>query len=393
MVEPTPAGAKRLPSLAPRSDFPHLEEVVYLNSGSIGLMPLPVQEAAAAFERDIWLRGTTGFDEAAETGCLEGARNAAAELLQADRDDVAIVKSATEAFGMVAWWVQPLEGTNVVTIDIEHPSTAYPWLRVARETGAEARLVRVWDDPASLSLAQVAEAVDEDTSVIVVSYVQYSTGYRFVLKELADLAHAHGAVLAVDATQAAGMAPIDVANDDLDVLVAGGYKWLCGPFGAAVCWLRPELREVFDPPLVGWRSTVDPYTFDARSMPLAPTARSMEYSTMSYGAAVGLGRALHYVLDLGVDRVLAHDQALAARLADGLTALGATVLTPRDDAHRGGIVTARYPGRDGEEVAARLNDAGVIVSPRFGATRFSLHHFNDETDVDTALEVLATILA
>jgi selenocysteine lyase/cysteine desulfurase len=188
------------------------------------------------------------------------------------------------------------------------------------------------------------------------------------------------------------MAPVDVAADDIDILVAGGYKWLCGPFGAAVCWLRPELREEFDPPFVGWRSTVDPYTFDARTMPIAPTARSMEYSTMGYGSAVALGRALEYVNDLGVDRVLAHDQALAARLADGLRTLGATVLTPEDDANRGGIVTARYPGRDGEEVAGRLNDAGVIVSPRFGATRFSLHYFNDERDVDAALHVLATLL-
>ncbi len=380
-------------SLAPRRHFPHLDEVVYLNSGSIGLMPLPVQEAAAAFERDIWLRGTTGFDEEAETGCLEDARTAAAELLRAGADDVAIVKSATEAFGMLAWWLRPAEGTNIVTVDIEHPSTAYPWLRVARETGAEARLVRVWDEPSSLSLEKLAESVDDGTSVIVVSYVQYSTGYRFVLRELADLAHAHGALLAVDATQAAGMAPIDVVADDLDLLVAGGYKWLCGPFGAAVCWLRPELRETFDPPFVGWRSTVDPYTFDSRTMPLAPTLRSMEYSTMGYGAAVALGRALEYVNALGVERVLAHDQALATRLADGLQAFGATVLTPSDDAHRGGIVTARYPGRDGEEVAARLNEAGVIVSPRFGATRFSLHYFNDERDVDAALHVLATILA
>ncbi|HET7146694.1 MAG TPA: aminotransferase class V-fold PLP-dependent enzyme [Gaiellaceae bacterium] len=380
-------------SLAPREHFPHLEEVVYLNAGSIGLMPTPVQEAATAFERDIWLRGTTGFDEAAETGCLEDARDAAARLLAADRDDVAIVKSATEAFGMFAWWVQPLEGTNVVTIDIEHPSTAYPWLRVARETGAEERLVRVWDDPASLSLDLLAEHVDEQTSVIVVSYVQYSTGFRFVLRELADLAHAHGALLAVDATQAAGMAPIDVAADDLDLLVAGGYKWLCGPFGAAVAWLRPELRERFDPPIVGWRSTVDPYTFDSRTMPLAPTARSMEYSTMGYGSAVALGRALEYVNELGVDRILAHDQALATRLADGLERLGAQILTPRDDAHRGGIVTARYPGRDGEAVAGQLNDAGVIVSPRFGATRYSLHFFNDESDVDRALERVERILA
>lgn len=379
-------------SLAPRAHFPHLADVTYLNAASIGLMPLPVQERAAAFERDIWLRGTTGFDEAAETGCLEDARDAAAELLHASRDDVAIVKSATEAFGMLAWWVQPLEGTNVVTIDIEHPSTAYPWLRVARETGAEARLVQVWDDPASLSLERVAEHVDDDTSVLVASYVQYSTGHRFVLRELAELAHAHDALLAVDATQAAGMAPIDVGADDLDLLVAGGYKWLCGPFGAAVCWLRPELRERFDPPLVGWRSTVDPYTFDARTMPLAPTARSMEYSTMGYGAAVALGESIRYVLDLGVEHVLAHDQALADRLAHGLNRLGATVLTPRDDAHRGGIVTARYADRDGEEVAEELNRAGVIVSPRFGATRFSLHYFNDEDDVDRALETLARIL-
>jgi cysteine desulfurase / selenocysteine lyase len=380
-------------SLAPREDFPHLGEVVYLNSGSIGLMPLPVQEAAAAFERDIWMRGTTGFDEAAETGCLEDARDAAAVLLNAHQDDVAIAKSATEAFGMVAWWVQPPSGTNIVTVDIEHPSTAYPWLRVARHTGAEVRLVRVWDDPASLSLEKLAESVDDGTSVIVVSHVQYATGYRVVLKEVADLAHEHGALLAVDATQAAGMAPIDVAGDDIDILVAGGYKWLCGPFGAAVCWLRPELRAEFDPPFVGWRSTVDPYSFDARSIPLAPTARSMEYSTMGYGAAVALGGALRYANELGVDNVLAHDLSLAARLADGLEGLGATLLTPRDDAHRGGIVTARYPGRDGEEVAGRLNDAGVIVSPRFGATRFSLHHFNDETDVDAALDVLAGILA
>jgi selenocysteine lyase/cysteine desulfurase len=378
--------------LAPREHFPHLEEVVYLNSGSIGLMPLPVQEAAAAFERDIWLRGTTGFDEAAETGCLEEARGAAAELLNAQPDDVAIVKSATEAFGMLAWWVRPPGRSNVVTIDIEHPSTAYPWLRVARETGAEVRLVPVWDDPAALTVDRVAEHVDADTSVIAVSYVQYSTGYRFVLKELADLAHAHGALLAVDATQAAGMAPVDVARDDVDLLVAGGYKWLCGPFGAAICWLRPELREQFDPPFVGWRSTVDPYTFDSRTMPLAKTARSMEYSTMGYGSAVALGGALRYVLELGVDRVLAHDQKLAARLADGLESLGAEVLTPREDIHRAGIVTARYPGRDGEAVAAQLNDAGVIVSPRFGATRFSVHFFNDESDVDRALETLSGML-
>ena len=113
---------------------------------------------------------------------------------------------------------------------------------------------------------------------------------------------------------------------------------------------------------------------------------------MSYGAGVALGSAIEYVLDLGIERVLEHDLALASRLMEGLDAAGATILTPRDMNARAGIVTARFPGQDGEAVAARLNAAGVIVSPRFGSTRFSTHHFNRAEDVDRALEVLGQVL-
>jgi cysteine desulfurase / selenocysteine lyase len=380
-------------ALAPRQHFPFADEVTYLNSASIGLVPVPVQKQATAFEADIWRRGTTGFDEAAETGVLEAARVAGAELLHASPDDVAVTKSATEALCQVAWWVRPAANTNVVAIDVDHPSTVYPWTRVVQETGAELRLLRVWDDPGSLSLERVAEVVDGETSVIAVSLTQYSTGFTLDLAKLAELAHEHGTLAVVDATQAAGQVPIDVTTSDVDVLVAGGYKWLCGAFGAALCYLRPELRELFDPPLVGWRSTVDPYVFDSRTLPLAPSARRLEFSTMGYGSAVALGGAIRYVLDLGVERVAAHNLALSSALIAGLDELGANVLTPRDDAARCGIVMARFPGHDGEQVAARLNEAGVIVSPRFSAARFSLHYFNDEDDVGRALEVLERILA
>jgi selenocysteine lyase/cysteine desulfurase len=128
-------------------------------------------------------------------------------------------------------------------------------------------------------------------------------------------------------------------------------------------------------------------------MPLAPSAKRLEFSTMSYGAGVALGAALEYILDLGVERILAHDLALATRLMAGLDRLGATILTPREDAMRAGIVTARFPGHDGEAVAGRLNAAGVIVSPRFGATRFSTHLFNHAGDVDRALAVLEEVLS
>lgn len=387
-----PAGDP-IASLAPRADFPVLEELTYLNSASIGLVPQPVQVAAREFDREIASRGTTWFDEQQETGVLERARLAGARLLNADPDLVAIPSSATEALSQVALHLKPPAGSNVVSVDIEFPSVVYPWARVAEETGAEVRLVRAFDDPASLSVDAVAELVDDRTAVICVSHVQFATGAVLDLGRLSELARAHDALLVVDATQSAGMVEVDVERTPVDVLFAGGYKWLCGPFGAALLYVRPELLDGWRPALVGWRSTPDPYELDARTLRYAESARRLEFSTMSYTAGQALGGSIEYVLDLGVERIEAHDRALADRLIAGLDALGAVVLTPRAASGHAGTVSARYPGRDGEEVAMALNAAGVIVSPRFGASRFSTHAFNDSRDVDRALEVLAGILS
>jgi selenocysteine lyase/cysteine desulfurase len=143
---------------------------------------------------------------------------------------------------------------------------------------------------------------------------------------------------------------------------------------------------------VGWRSTVHPYSLDARWLPLAGSARRMEYSTMSYASAIALGRALHYLSGLRVDDVAAHNRALAARMADGLTRRGARLLTPSDPGRRAGTVTARFPGRDGESIAAELTRRDVIVSPRVGSTRFSMHFYNSSDDVDRALRTLDEVL-
>jgi selenocysteine lyase/cysteine desulfurase len=148
----------------------------------------------------------------------------------------------------------------------------------------------------------------------------------------------------------------------------------------------------FRPPLVGWRSTEHPYTLDARWQPLAGTARRMEYSTMSYGAAIALGHAIRYISGLDLGEVAAHNAALASRLAGGLTERGATLITPADPERRAGTVTARFPGRDGEAIAGELTGRGVIVSPRVGSTRFSMHFYNSSDDVDRALTVLDEVL-
>jgi cysteine desulfurase/selenocysteine lyase len=379
-------------ALVSRQDFPALAELTYLNTASIGLIPLSVQERAEEFDRTLALRGSAAFDEEAEVAVFEDTRASAAKLIGAQPDEVAITASATLALGQIAWFLRPGKGENVVSVDLEFPSSTYPWLRVAEETGAEVRLVQRRDDPLGLSLDDVVSLVDDRTRVLCISHVQYATGHRFDPAQLAALAHDHGAVLVLDASQSAGAVPVDVRTDDVDFLVATSYKWLCSSIGAGICYIRRELVEDFRPPFVGWKSAVEPYDLDAADMRLPASARKLEFSTSGYGAGVALGAAIEYMLAVGIDRILAHDLALAARLREGLEELGAEILTPREDDRRIGIVTARFPGHHGEAVAARLNERGIVVSPRFGSTRYSVHVFNDEGDVDRGLEVTAAVL-
>ncbi len=379
-------------SLSPRGDFPVLEEVTYLNTGSIGLEPLPVRHAAEELGGQIAGRGTVGFDDETEKRVGDIPRAAAARLLGASPDDVAIVTHATEALCQVAWWLRPGEGENVVSADLEFPSVTYPWLRVARETGVEVRLAPALREPASFSLDTIADAVDERTAVICVSHVQYATGHRLDPGGLAELARSVGATFVLDATQSAGVVPLDAPALGADVVVTAGYKWLCSAPGAGICYLRPEVWQRLDPLFVGWKSTEDAIAFDATTIPLAPAARRLEYSTPAYAAGAALTAAVDYLLDLGVANVLAHDLALAGELREGLESLGAEVLTPREDDRRAGIVIARFAGHEAPELAAALAEAGVIVSPRLGAVRFSVHHFNDSSDVERALAALAGIV-
>lgn len=378
-------------SLVSRADFPALEEYVYLNSASISLMPLPALQEMERYERAILYAGTVSLDEEAEVQALDGARVGAARLLGVAPGTIAIASSCTEALCQLAWAIQP--SGNIVSIDIEFPSVVYPWTRVAKDTGAEVRLVRVADDPGSLGLDAIADLVDDETAVICVSHVQYATGLCLDLRALAKLAHDHGALCIVDATQSAGVVPLQVAESGVDAVVATAYKWMCGPFGAAIFYMHPDLMNRLEPALVGWRGTADMWHFDAARLTYGADMRRFEFSTMSYAAGFGFAKSLQYMAAIPVASVYEYCGDLTDQLIAGLDRLGANVLSPRERVRRGSIVTARFPGYDGEQVAAELNRRGVIVSPRFGATRFSPHLFNNAEDVDRALAECEQVLA
>jgi len=377
-------------SLVDPADFPAARKYAYLNAASVALMCKGAADAVLDWQRDIAENGTMNFDEKAEEKTFQDLHRAAARLFRAEAEDIAVGSSATELMSSLAWAAAPSQGKSVVSTDITHPSTIYPWIRVARHMGSEVRWARGRDG--HVNPADLARLIDERTAIVCVSHVEYGGGQLYDLADLADRVHDHGGLLIVDATQSAGAVPIDVTAWDVDALVSSAYKWLCGPFGVALLYLAPHLQSSLEPGLVGWRSHREMWNFQADRLEYSNTASRFEFSTMAYGSAIGLTQAVEYLLKVGVERIFQHDRRLADLLVHGLEERKAEVISPKNEEERSPIVAARFPGRSASEVAGRLNEAGVIVSARKDFVRFSPHLYNETEDIQRALEEIERIL-
>jgi selenocysteine lyase/cysteine desulfurase len=358
-------------------------------------MPQPTIDAMIEFERKIASGGTIGFDEEAETGVIEKARDEAANLLGASRDEVAILSSASQGICSFAWSLDLNSGQNVVSTDADFPSVVYPWMRIGREKGVDVRLAKNHDGV--VDEEELERLVDDRTAVISISHVEYGTGQRFDLRWLSELAHSHGALLVVDASQSAGLVPIDVHRDDVDGVVAAGYKGVLGPFGAAIFYVKEEVAEGLEPPFTGWRSTPTPYDLDATRLVFADSAKKFEYSTMNYASCVGLAKSLEYLRGIGyvaiTDHVLSLSKNFIARVKGSAVLRETTALTPEDERHRASIASFRFRNREQSAIAAGLVKRGVVVSQRFNGVRFSFHAYNGEQDLCRAIQALEELVA
>ena len=371
-------------SLVGPNDFPASRKCTYLNAASVALMYGGAEQAVTEWQRDIAENGTINFDEKAEESVFSDLHSSAARLLNARPEDIAVGSSATELLASLAWAVAPGPGTNIVSTDIAFPSTVYPWSRVAKYSGAEVRLCRSENEYARFD--DVARLIDDRTAVVCVSHVEYSGGQLHDLAKLAEVAHAIGALLVVDATQSAGAIPIDVSVSGVDALVSAGYKWLCGPFGVAVLYLAPELQNRLEPGVVGFRSHKKMWDLRPDRIEYPETARRFEYSTMAYGCAIGLTRSIDYLVKVGVERIFERNMRLMDRLVEGLRERDAAVVSSLEEHERTSIIAVRFPGKDSEALAKHLNQVRVVVSQRRGLVRFSAHLYNEPGDIEQALE-------
>jgi selenocysteine lyase/cysteine desulfurase len=331
--------------------------------------------------------GNLYMSDSDEVAYCETLRERASRLLHCDSSQVAIVASASEILGQLPMLLQPRIKSTILAVSSDFPAITRPWLRLA---ALKDHTVRFVDDQPTCDLTDtLIAAIDESTSVVAVSSVQYATGTVVDISRLRQSTIQVGARLIVDVTQAAGATRVDAAAWDADAVVTSGYKWLGGHGGVALAIMSPRLLEQI-PPLMGWMGATDPFGFDATSVSLANDARRYTQSTMSYVSMVGLVAAIEQFLSLGEAHIEAHARSLAAMLVSEASKYGwqpfRSVGDPAGSPH---IISLGRPRESVQAVVERLRAHNIVCGTRGGRIRISLAPYNDESDVNTLIEAFA----
>ena len=363
---------------------PIAQKWAYFDHAAVAPLPAPTQQAIVRWVEQAACEGDTVWP--AWHKRVEETRSLAARLLHADADEVALVHSTSEGIGLVAEGFPWREGDNLVTLDNEFPSNQYPWLNLVSR-GVETRRVPV-DDRGRVDLNLLEDACDERTRLVSVSWVGYASGWRCDLDAVAELAHRRGALLFVDAIQGLGVFPLDVKATPVDFLAADGHKWMLGPEGAGLFYLRREHLDRLRPIGVGWHSVVHAADYNRIELELKPSAARYEGGSQNMVGFIGLAESLQLLLDLGTPAIAERILQITDLACQSLEQAGAELYTAREGDHRSGIVSCEFPGQDSLAIKQRLLKAGVVASARAGKLRLAAHAYNNAEDLERLVAAL-----
>jgi cysteine desulfurase/selenocysteine lyase len=357
-----------------RKDFPILtrtlaggEPLVYLDSANTSQKPQVVIDTMVDhLERHNANVARAMHQLGAESSAaFESARDKVAAFIKApSRDEVIFTKNASEALNLVAntlaWARGPLEigpGDEVVITEMEHHSNIVPWQLLTERKGATLRWFGLTDD-GHLDLSDIDSLINERTKVVSLTWVSNMLGTINPVAEIARRAHEVGAIVVVDASQAAPQLPIDVVASGADLLAFTGHK-VVGPTGIGVLWGRRAVLEQL-PPFLGGGEMIETVTMGRSTYAGIP--HKFEAGTPPIVQAVGLGAAVDYLGHIGMENVHAHEQAITAYALEGLaTVPGLSVLGPLRADERGGAIAFEIEGVHPHDVAQVLDSRGIAV--------------------------------
>jgi cysteine desulfurase / selenocysteine lyase len=312
---------------------------------------------------------------------VEEVRGLFGRLLHCDPLDFAFVKNTSEGVGIVAEGYPWQPGDNVVTAQEEYPANVYPWMNLARR-GVELRSVPTRNG--RIVLDDLRNAMDARTRLLTISWVEYASGFRNDIDAIGALCRQRGILFFLDAIQGLGVFPLDLGRTPIDFLAADGHKWLLGPEGAGILYVRRELVERLHPIGIGWNSVVGATDFSRIRFELKPHAGRWESGTLNVAGIAALGASVELLLQIGIDaistRVLELTEYLCRKLADSQNF---KVFSSRISAEASGIVSlAVADGQDLHSLVSLCRGQGIVINHRGGRLRVSPHFYNTFEELD-----------
>jgi selenocysteine lyase/cysteine desulfurase len=367
-------------------EFPVSKNKIFLGHGGVCALPRRVAQAMA----DCATEATLGDQEAFVMHRIEDARKAGAQLLNCLPDEVSLVGPTSLALSLVAAGLKFRKGDNILIYHDDYPSNVYPWMALA-EQGVKVRLLNT----RGLGLIRTIDVmgqVDEDTRLVALASNHFISGYRIDHDAIGAFLRERGILFCLDAIQTLGAFPTTVAN--IDFLAADAHKWLLGPCGAGVLYVKRDLQAKLNPPLYGWHNVRNPNFVAQEKIEFRSGAAKFEAGTHNLVGLVGLLAAMELALEIGVDHIARELLRKRAWLVPALQAKGYTVLNAEPKVENASGITSFFlPGQDLTALHQKLTDAGVNTSLRTDRKgqkyiRLSPHFYNTDAELQRVVELV-----
>jgi kynureninase len=374
-----------------REEFPTLASGIHLLSHSLGPVPRAARESMLAYY-EAWEHHTS--EDAWATSWWEMSTHIGdriAQILGGNAGSVQIQPNASIALSSVlsCFDFTSSKRNKIVASELDFPSMQYV-LDAQTPMGARVEIVPS-DDGIEIPTERILDAIDDATALVALSHVSFKSSFRVDVKPIVERARRHGALVLLDVYQSAGAVPLQATDWNIDFLIGGTIKWLCGGPSCGYLYVRPDLQNKLSPRLTGWVAHADPFAFAHPPMRYDNSVRRFAQGTPSIPALYSVLPGLKIIEEIGVETVRAESERRTEFMIDFALEQGWKVNSPRDVNQRGGSVMIYV--EDGPEMVRRLNERKVFVDCRPGVgLRLSAHFFNTDEEVKEAMTILAGFL-
>ncbi len=361
-----------------RTLFPVTKEAIYLNNASQAPLNTRIYDKLQTLiKTELLPTDKRSFNR-------DDTRLLLAKLLGGSAEEYALVTSTGVGMGIVAQGLKLNKGDNIVLPENEHWNNTFPWLQL-KTKGVEVRFVKTNADN-SIDPEAFEKLVDNNTKVVTVAAVRFNSGFRPNLKAIGKIAHEKGALFVVDVAQAAGMIPLDIEKNQIDVMAGCGFKWLLGMHGTGFLFVNKKAMEIISPTLPGMYAAKKQYN----ELSVLNDSRKYETGTIAYSLFDAWSESLELLIDIGVDSIYETTLNYTDLLIEGLQKKGYHIITPTKIREERTAILLFNTGslENTKALFKKLKQKKVIVTLQFENIRVSPNFYNTKEDIDTFLSLV-----